>query len=63
MGVSKKRTRELIKIADEALARWREKKEAGLAVARKKRRQDYALKSGATKAEPAAGRKKRLKTA
>ena len=63
MGVSKKRTRELIKIADEALARWREKKEAELAVARKKRRQHYALKSDATKAEPASGRKKRLKTA
>jgi hypothetical protein len=36
MGVSKKRTRELIKIADEGLARWRAKK-AEEQAARKKR--------------------------
>lgn len=37
MGVSKKRTLELIKIADEGLARWRAKREKELASARKKR--------------------------
>jgi hypothetical protein len=37
MGVSKKRTRELIKMANEGLARWEEKRKAEQAAARKKR--------------------------
>ena len=37
MGVSKQRTRELIKMADAGLARWREKQKAEQASARKKR--------------------------
>jgi hypothetical protein len=37
MGVSKKRTRELIKLADEGLARWEEKRRAERALSRKQR--------------------------
>ena len=37
MGVSRKRTLELIKLADEGLARWQEKRKVDRAIARKKR--------------------------
>jgi hypothetical protein len=37
MGVSKKRTRELIKMANDGLTRWQEKREAEQPSARKKR--------------------------